>query len=694
MLRPGPTDILNWISRTASVGVAAATLLSVTTAATADESSRATILAPVVVTADQPEAKSAAVTSIDRAALRGEQGLTLSTSLQRIPGVVAQNDYNASQGLRLSIRGFGARANFGVRGLQVRLDDVPLTLPDGQTELDAVDIELVEFVDVIRGPSATLFGNAAGGAVLIETRSPSTEPRLRADVAAGEGQFRKLRLEAGGELLGAATLGAVNLTRLDGFRDHAASDSKLFTGKLDVPVPLGELLITGNAVDVSSDDPGALNADQVAADRDQAAPRNLQFDAGERIRQQRLAASWTHETIAGTELAATSWAGQRDFTNRLPFENGGRVAFDRAFGGAGLRVNKPMKWLGLSHKLNVGIDAQLQRDDRRRFDNVATANGSEQGPMTFDQRESADSWGVTAENRTDLGAGWSISIGARRDDVQLSVDDKFISDGDDSGRRDFSHNSFSAGLAKAIGPSGLGESSLAYLRVASSFATPTFTELANPDGGGFNQQLNPAEAVNYELGLSGSSDAVQWAASIYSIRLRDELIPFELENQPGRSFFANAGKSRRNGVELSLDWNVFEHWRLSSAWSWNDYQFRDYQVDGSDLSGNDIPGIPAQQLFTELAYENGQNSARINLRAHDKTWADDSNTTRVAGFSVVNIRFATETRWGKWQLSPWLGLNNIFDAEYNDNLRLNAFGGRHFEPAPGFNVFAGVTAEL
>lgn len=631
----------------------------------------------------------ASVTVVDEEVLAGGQRLSLNEGLQRVPGVFAQNRFNFAQGLRLSIRGFGARASFGVRGIRVLVDGVPLTLPDGQTELDALDLALVEQIEVIRGPASVIHGNAAGGVVAIETREPPEQLGARLDLSGGELGFRRARAEGGGSLGAWRGLAAVNATRLEGFRDLNDTDADIFTGKLARSFAAGDLTLRLNAIDTEAEDPGALTEAQVDADRSQAAPGNLQFDAGEAIDQQRLALIWRGAPQEQRDYRVTAYAGQRDFANRLPFTAGGQVAFDRSFGGADARYTRRGAWLNLDQAISAGFRFEAQRDERSRFDN----NNGVRGARTLRQDEEALTWGVFVQDDITLSPLWSASLGLRYDRVRLSVDDEFLADGDDSGERDLDDVSFSAGLGYRLNPA-----DQVYARVASSFETPTINELANPAGGGFNPDLESAEAVNYELGIKGERSAFRYEAAVFSIRIDDELIPFELPGQSGRTFFRNAGESRRNGVELAVDWQFLPRWNLHAAYTYADYEFERFSRDGMDFSGNEIPGIPRQQFFGELAYERSfgeiDGYARLNVNAFDRYFTDDANDVRVPGYAVVNLRLGFKQTISNFEIEPYVGIDNLLDKEYNDNVRINAFGGRFFEPAPARFVYAGLRARL
>lgn len=629
----------------------------------------------------------AAIGRVDAEDLRGEPQLALDEALLRIPGVFAQNRYNLNQGLRLSVRGFGSRASFGVRGLRVLLDDIPLTLPDGQTDLDALDLALVERVEVLRGPASALYGNGAGGVVAIETRDQPEGRYGRVDLAGGELGERRLRGEAG--LRGEGFSGLVSLAHreLDTHRDNLAAESLIGAARGRVALGGGELRLLLQTLDIDAEDAGALTRAERDRDRGLANPNAVRFAAGESIQQQRGGLSWVSALGTETDLRLRGWFGQRDFENRLPFANGGQTTFERRFGGVGAQLDHRLRLGGIAHRFSVGADVETQRDDRRRFNN---ADGGVRGDLTLDQAERARGIGVFVSDQMLLGARWRLSVGLRHDEIRLSVADGFLGDGDDSGQRDFSRSSAQLGVGYR-----LDDQRLLFARYGTGFESPTNNELANPDGGGFNPALGPSEARNVEVGLKHEGPTLRAEAVAYLIRNDDELVRFELEDQPGRSFFRNAGSTDREGLELSLVWHWRPAWQLGLAYSLNEFRFRNGVSGGTALAGRELPGIPNQQLFTELRWQPGGGwLIGVQAEALGRRYADDANAERVAGVVTGHARLAWEGRLGDVRVAPYLAVNNLWDRETTDNLRVNAAFGRYYEPGAGRVAVAGLRLQL
>ncbi len=616
------------------------------------------------------------------------QQLGLDESLFKVPGLFLQNRYNFAQDLRIAIRGFGARGNFGIRGIKILVDDIPGTLPDGQGQVDSIDLASAGQVEVIRGAASSLYGNASGGVINIRTEAGPEIPFVQGGVAFGEFDYSKAQLKAGGDTgRWNYVLSASNL-EMDGYRDHSRVENRTLNGRFRYDIDdRSELVTVINFFDSpQSDDPGGLTAEQAAADPTQAREANVRFDAGEEIDQQKIGFVYRRQLADDHEIVARNYYLWRDFANLLPFTGGGAVAFDRFFYGGGLQYVYTGDLAGRANRLAIGIDVDFQEDDRERFDN----NDGVVGAKVFDQQEDVTSFGVFVQNEFALNEFLELTVGARFDRVEFDVDDRFLSDGDDSGSRDLDEFSPMAGLLWRVA-----DDHAIYANVSTAFETPTTTEFANPAGGGFNPDLDPQTATNYEIGAKGQylNGLVAFDVALFHIDVEDELVAFELPQSPGRTFFENAGESTRNGFEAGVSVRPARGLTLTFAYTYSDFEFDEFTSDGESFAGNRIPGIPENQFSAEAAYQHPSGLFVIgDVLYVDEFFADNANTESTDSYTVANARIGYLATVGRWEFTPYVGVNNVFDEEYSSNVRINAFGGRFFEPAPDRHFYGGLTA--
>jgi len=543
-------------------------------------------------------------------------------------------------------------------------------------------------VDVIRGAASSLYGNASGGVINIRTEAGPEIPFVEGRVSLGDFDYAKTQLKAGGDtgrwnyLLSASNL------ELDGFRDHSRVENRTFNSRLTYAIDeQSELTTVINFFDSpQSDDPGGITAEQAAADPTQARDLNVQFNAGEEIDQQKIGFVYRRQLADNHQIIARNYYLWRDFANLLPFTSGGAVVFDRFFYGGGLQYVYTGDVIGHANRLAIGFDVDFQEDDRERFDN----NNGVIGTQVFDQQEDVTSYGIFVQNEFALTDAVELTVGGRLDRVEFDVADRFLADGDDSGSRDIDEFSPMAGLLWRVSD----EHNL-YANISTAFETPTTTEFANPAGGGFNPDLDPQTATNYEVGAKGQlrDGLIRYELALFLIEVEDELVAFELPQFPGRTFFENAGKSDRRGIEAGIMLRPARGLTATFAYTYSDFEFDEFTSDGDSFAGNQIPGIPENQFTAEVAYYHPSGLFAIgDVLYVDEFFANNSNAVKTDAYTVANARVGFQKIMGRWELTPFVGVNNAFDEEYNANVRINAFGGRFFEPAPDRNFYGGFTA--
>ena len=599
------------------------------------------------------------------------QQLSLQEYLVAVPGLFTQNANNYAQDLRISLRGFGARAAFGIRGIKLIVDGIPETTPDGQGQLDNLPLGLLSSVEVLRGPSASLYGNASGGVLYLNTLDQLENETIQLQSRLGAYGFQSYQLNT--SLKGEKTVALlhINRTKTDGFRQNSGFEQTLFNTKIKHRLSSKSTLqLQLNYTDSPrAEDAGGITLEDTEADWSQARQRNVAYDTYESVNQFKSGLRWQQDWGDQWNLDTYGFYTFRDFYGKLPFENGGIIDLTRNYYGFGSRLN----YIQDKHRWQIGIETAQQADQRDRYLNL---NGA-QGSLSFSQLESFGSFGIYILDEV----RWEkvlLRTSLRYDDLRLGADSV-------SEDQTYQVLNPSVGLSYEVAPQ-----QRLFANFSSSFETPALSELsANPSGAeGLNLELEPARALNYELGWKGLWAKTRMEANVFFIESTNEILPYELEAFPGRSFYRNAGATQRWGVEVfgSYQW---EQWELQASMTQAQYRF----TENNTSEGNTLPGIPNSQFFLQLGYTSLQNwQFQLTGEHIGSLYADTANAVKIEAFQKVRLQGGKTIALGNLELNLFAGINNLFDVRYFDNIRLNAFGGRYYEPAPGRNAFFGLSA--
>lgn len=614
----------------------------------------------------------------------GKQRIGLDESLVRIPGMFMQNRYNFAQSLKISIRGFGARANFGTRGIKLYQDGIPLTTVDGQGGIEDIDLNSINRIEVMRGPASSLYGSSSGGVIHFFTGDEDdVEPYVESNVSLGEYQSKIGNIKTGGQIDKLSYF--LNLSHLDvtGYRSHSRARNTKFNSKFKYKIDdTSDFTTIFTAYDApQADDPGGIDQASVNADRRQARPRNVAFNSGEDIDQQKLGFTYRKQVTPDQELILRNYYVHRNFQGLLPlFTPDGFVEFDRFQYGGGAQYNIASQLFGKSNRTTLGFDIDTQEDDRQRYAN----NNGVQGALALNQLEQGDSLGIYIRNELAITDNFELSLGLRYDKVDLEVDDVFLGDGDQSAELNFEELSPMAGVSWAINPG-----TNIYANISSVFETPTFTELDDVATSGF-ANVSAQKAWNYEIGVKGYvNPRFNYDLAVFHIEVEDEII--NVVNIGGRTFFNNADTTR-NGVEASVSFIPVTGVNMLMSYTYSDFTFDNFPASVcTTCAGNELPGLPEHNFYTELAYTHPSGFfSSIDFQYVSNMYVDNANTAQNRPYGVSNLRAGYIKTMGDLEITPYMGINNLFDEEYIGNVRINAFGGRFFEPAPEFNVYAGI----
>jgi iron complex outermembrane receptor protein len=639
---------------------------------------------------------------------RGQQTIGLDESLNNVPGVVVSNRYNFSLDQRISIRGFGSRSNFGTRGVKILLDGIPQTLPDGQSQLNNVEFANLGRVEVLKGASSSLYGNASGGVISFTSEPAAPVPfaqRVRVQGGTGEEsnddfyKWQSWTSARSGPVSGTLSLSQF---KTDGFRQHSAAEARLLNANVDW-VASGSTLATFRfsvADDPKAENPGALTFGEYLVKEDSAAPNNIRRDADKDVDQEQLAIGVRHFDAAGNEYSVVGFGLLRNLKNPVatppdidPAPNAGTfIDIGRVVGGVRLSGVHALASGSQAPRLTLGTDAQLMRDNRQHFRSV---DGAPTSTIFVDQREIVAELGPFAQVVWPLGkrSEWLINAGTRYDWVRFDVQDHYFADGtDDSGAHTMSALSGNVGVSW-----GYQDRFVPYVNVSTSFETPTTTELRNTPGssGGFNEGLKPQRAVNYEIGARGQPiPHLSYSAAFFLGRIRDAIVQFE--EIGGSAFFQNAGKTHNDGAEIGLSVTPVNWLTLSAAYTYSHFRFADYKVvtpTGVDtLDGKRLPGVP--EHFWRLGLRSSFGPGLFVDADHtisSSVVADDENTVYVDawGAGVTNLRVGWNGEAGAMQLVPFIGVNNLWNRKYIGAVTANATAARYFEPAARRIIYVG-----
>ena len=577
-------------------------------------------------------------------------------------GLWITNSENQAQDNRMAIRGFGARSAFGIRGLKIILDGVPLTTPDGQSQVDNIPFQLIENVEIMKSLSSTRYGNASGGVVSINTFSNLADNYI---VEAGYGSYGYKNIK-GTYLTNSeksSTILNISQAESDGYRDHSSYLNKSLFFKH--ARKFQNMNLKFNLLYFDSPyafDPGGLNIESVEENRLQARDRNVLYNSQESIKQIQTGVVLDWDTKLG-EVNSNVYYSNRDFVGLLPFTNGGYVELNRDFAGVEISIkdkSQNFEWM-------VGTSIQDQKDDRKRFEN----NEGEKGAITLDQIESFRSYGAFA-----LGSynkeNYSIQSGVRFDLHEISLDDNV---GIDQQYVEYSKS------LKAFSPNvgfiyNLNKKDEVYINYGKSYETPSLSELsANPNGVGFNGDLNPMNSSGFDLGFRNKSQNLSYSITAFYIKTKDEIVRYELEGFEGMNFYRNLGTSKRIGTEIEVSYNLGNSGVLNASYTQAKYEFKNQEVSG------DLPGIPKSNFALEWLYGYKDFDLKLDLKYVNSLYADNNNEVKVPSYLLSNIALKNKFNLKGFFLEVGLHVRNLLDEKYYDNIRTNAFGNRFYEPA-------------
>ncbi len=622
------------------------------------------------------------------------QGLSLAENIAGLPGIVVNARYNFAVGDRITNRGFGARTQFGVRGVRIVMDDMPVTFADGQSNLEMIDIQDISYFELLKGPGSSLYGNASGGVLLIHS-NPLSQDQIHSYASTTMGSNGLLRLNASVGCTSGRTRVEGSFTNFNykGFRNHSLAEYNRGIVKLVSTISTTDIVkVNAGFVHFDALNPGSLTKQEVNQNVSLANPSSISNAAGKNGIQSQIAGTWNHQSDNGTFFEMTVYGIHRSVVNPII---GKIVELPQNSGGITAVYNSKLNIKGEIINWSVGTDMAFRFNNRKNYTN----NKGVKGDLNLSQEEQILGTGIFLQVFAPITSKINIGGSIRFDQTDFGVIDKLVNDSNinNSGRRVMNGVSPSVGLVYHIT-----RSLNCFANISTSFETPTSTELANrPDGaGGFNSGLNPSHALEYETGFRGYINPIfTYDITGYIIQTKDELIPFQVPLAPGQDYYRNAGSTVHRGGELAIRYLPFTYLDVVTSLTYIDAYYKNFTVKGVDYSGNKEVGITPIRVTAELKFHTFAGFYCSTLmQSFGKVFANDENTASADPYTVFDFGIGYDGfSWGNLWASKFIfsgGISNLFNTRYISAVTVNAAANRYYEPAPGRSFYLNARIEF
>ena len=660
----------------------------------------------VVVTATRAPRPSLEVpASVDRLfgdeIREGRPQVNLSETLGRVPGISVQNRQNYAQDLQITSRGFGARSTFGVRGIRLIADGIPATMPDGQGQAATFALGSAETIEVLRGPFSSLYGNASGGVIRVETQDAPERPTAEASFSAGSYDSWRAGLKLGGRYGSVSAIGDLSRFMTDGYRQHSAATRDHFNTKLRLGLSdaTALTLVTNSLRQPETQDPLGLTRAQFDADPRQAVAQAFTFNTRKTVFQEQAGATLAHR-FGGSRIELMAYGGERwveQFlaiplaTQNAPTHSGGVVNLDRNYGGGALRYFTDAGPV----RVALGIEHEAMGERRRgSINNLGTSTS-----LRRDEDNDVTSTDLYAQAEWKLSERWSLHGGARHSRVRFESQDFFIAPGnpDDSGERRYRATTPVAGVVYR-----LNRNTSLYGNVGQGFETPTFVELAYRSvGTGLNLDLEASRSRHAEVGVKTVlAGRARVNAALFDVVTKNEIVVEQ--NTGGRATFKNAGHTDRRGLELGAQTLLGGPFEARLAYTWLEATFRESfatvagtpAVPVTVAGGSFLPGVPRTQLYGELRFRREWFYSQLEGLRRSRVPVNDRNSEFADAFTVFNLVGGLVQQGRRWRITEFVRIDNLTDRNYAGSVIVNDGNGRYYEPSPRRNMTVGVQASV
>ncbi|MBV4411316.1 TonB-dependent receptor [Enterobacteriaceae bacterium YMB-R22] len=638
---------------------------------------------------------------------RATPRVNLSESLHGIPGLQVQNRQNYAQDLQLSIRGFGARSTYGVRGIRLYVDGIPATMPDGQGQTSNIDINSADAISVLRGPFSALYGNASGGIIDVKTQAGRQPNSLEAGTWYGSFGSWRNEAKASGATGDGTQAGDMNYTlsasrfTTHGFRERSSARKNLGNARLGIKLDnAAKLTLILNSVDIAAADPGGLGYQEWRAAPRQA-PRAAKYNTRKTIGQRQMGLRYDRQISKRDDFSLSTWVGQRATTQyqsipqapqRNPGHAGGVISLARRYQGIDARWTHRGE-LGVPVSVTGGLDVETLNEKRKGYENYISNDTvptfGKKGKLRRNERNLIWNLDPYLQTSWQLARTLTFDAGARYSAIRFDSNDRYITpgNGDDSGAVHY-RAWLPAGALKYAATDAWN----LYVTGGRGFETPTFNELSYRDDGtsGLNTALKPSDSTTWEIGSKSRIGNGLFTAALFQTDTDNDIVVSR--NIGGRSTYKNAGVTRRRGVELGLERRFADNGQVTLAWTRLDAIWRSNVCQRGDCNGKRIPGIARSMGFVSLAWapEAGW-YASASLRYTGSVEANDANTARAPSYTTAGLNTGYKWLHKAWTFDLFSHIDNLFDKIYAGSVIVNEGNGRYYEPAPGRHYGIGAT---
>ena len=667
-------------------------------------------LSPTVVTATRYETNSfdlpLSIDAVTGSEIRDARtGANLSEIAPRIPGVVINYRSTAAQELSISTRGFGARSQFGVKGIRIYADGIPLNSADGQGQAGSINLDTLGQIEFMRGPFSALYGNSSGGVVQAFTRDGAKDPTVTVGASSGTWNTNKQSITYEGQA------GPVNYILntyqyvSDGYRDFSQYRRDNFNGKISYQFsPDTKLTFVGNYMDQPyTNDPQALTPAQYASNSLQVGTNSLRTKTAAELntRLYRINSYGgiivDHNLSEKDSLRFMAYSGSRSNLQYLTTAAASEIirdteGFDFRWTRKDLFLNRPLNF-------TAGLAYDSMKDIRSRYSYTAPGVYSALSSAS-DRREEQKAFNVDQYMQATYEPTDRLLViaGLRHSRVNIKNNDLWLVDNaDSSGQVTYTNTSPVAGATFKVTPN-----LNIYANYGRGFETPTFAEMtySNTTGGGPNLSMVPSKAKNYEIGLKAFvTSNTRVNVALFKVDTTNEIV-VTASNASIQNVYGSIANTERKGIEFSLDSRLPYNFNFYQTYTYLDSEFKNTfenlisNVRSNVNAGNRLAGVYKNTAYTELSwkYPTLNFSTAIENIYYSDVHGFDSNDAlnRADAFSIVNLRASLKQSYNNWNFSEFVRADNIFDEKYVGNVRVN--NNATFETGAPRNYTVGITS--